>query len=198
MTQHRMDLRRLPIAELAPAPYNPRLTLKPGDSRYERLARSLHEFDLVQPVVWNERTGHLVAGHQRIEVLKHQGATEVDVVVVDLALEREKALNIALNNSQVGGDWDPGKLVDVLAELNNLPDVDATLTGFDEADINDLLLAPQPVTPDDEGAEQTVALVRVVVEIPADEWDDVRPDLDAVIARHNLTIHVQGPDSAGC
>src|SRR5690349_11529684 len=105
-----MQIQRLSISQLTPAPYNPRVTLKPGDKRYATLARSLAEFDLVQPLVWNERTGHLVGGHQRLEILKHQGETEVDCVVVDLPLEREKALNVALNNAEVAGDWEPVKL----------------------------------------------------------------------------------------
>ncbi|MFQ5734918.1 MAG: ParB N-terminal domain-containing protein [Planctomycetaceae bacterium] len=191
-----MNLRRLPLSALIPAPYNPRLPLEPGSPGYERLARSLREFDLVQPVVWNERTGHVVAGHQRVEVLKREGTAEVDVVVVDLPLAREKALNVALNNTQVGSDWDPAKLVDVMAELNDLPDFDATLTGFDAADINDLLLAPAPdMATDDLDDEDERDLVRMTIEIPPEDWDDVRPDLDTVIAQHDLTVHIQMPQS---
>ena len=35
-------------------------------------------------IVWNKRTGHIVGGHQRFKVLKHQGHTEIECVVVDL------------------------------------------------------------------------------------------------------------------
>ncbi|HTN00897.1 MAG TPA: ParB N-terminal domain-containing protein, partial [Planctomycetaceae bacterium] len=97
-----MLLRPLLIADLKPAPYNPRRPLKPGSPGWKRLERSIREFDLVQPIVWNETTGHVVGGHQRLEILKHQGHTTIDAVVVKLPLEREKALNVALNNSQVG------------------------------------------------------------------------------------------------
>ena len=64
-----MTLRTLPVSALKPAPYNPRKPLAAGSPGYRRLARSLAEFDLVQPVVWNERTGHVVAGHQRLQIL---------------------------------------------------------------------------------------------------------------------------------
>src|SRR3712207_7445335 len=124
-----MNLRTLDITALKPAPYNPRKRLEPGSARYRRLARSIAEFDLVQPVVWNERTGHVVAGHQRLQILKDRGATELECVVVDLPLSKEKALNVALNNAAVGSDWDDAKLNDLLAELADAADFDATLTG---------------------------------------------------------------------
>ena len=188
-----MNVQKLPIEQLKPAPYNPRVALQPGSPAYRRLERSLKEFDLVQPIVWNARTGHVVAGHQRIEILKYQGATEIDCVVVDLPLEREKALNVALNNSQVGGDWDPAKLVELVTELTDLPDFDATLTGFDPDDLNDLLLAPAPELPEEPEDDEATDCVRVTLEIPPDDWDDVRPELDRLVAERDLKIHVRMP-----
>lgn len=185
-------IQTVPVDRLKPAPYNPRIPLKPGTPGYRRLERSLNEFGLVQPIVWNERTGHVVAGHQRLEILKNQGVQDVDVAVVSLPLEREKALNVALNNAQVGSDWNPDKLIDVMTELNRLPDFDATLTGFDEQDINDLLLAPDPVLPQDTEPSAD-DLVRVTLEVPQDRWESVRPELDTLIAELNLTVHIKLP-----
>jgi ParB-like chromosome segregation protein Spo0J len=101
-----MELRTLPIDGLKPALYNPRVTLEPGSPGYRRLERSLAEFTLVQPIVWNEQTGHIVSGHQRLKILQDKGPTEIEVAVVDLPSDREKALNITLNNSQVGSNWE--------------------------------------------------------------------------------------------
>ncbi len=84
-----MQIEELPIGQLIPAPYNPRKVLKAGDRGYEKLVRSLAEFSLVQPVIWNRQTGHIVGGHQRVEILRAQGATTVPCVVVDLSLARE-------------------------------------------------------------------------------------------------------------
>jgi hypothetical protein len=164
-----MNIQRLPVTDLKPAPYNPRVALKPGDKRFEALARSLKEFDLVQPLVWNSRTGHLVGGHQRLEVLRSRGYTEIDCVVVDLPLEREKALNVALNNAEVGGDWDTDKLGSLLTELAELPDFDATLTGFDEKKLHDLMFQPT-LTPDDENIDEPRNTYSVMLEIPPDNW----------------------------
>ena len=81
----------VPIDQLNPAPYNPRVDLKPGDSDYERLKQSMHTFGYVKPLVWNKKTGNLVGGHQRFKILIEQGFTEVDVSVVELSLKKEKA-----------------------------------------------------------------------------------------------------------
>ncbi len=136
-----MDLHSIPIDRINPAPYNPRRDLQPGDPDYEKLARSIDEFGCVEPLVWNRRTGHLVGGHQRFKVLLARGATEVEVSVVDLPPDREKALNIALN--KISGDWDPRKLAELLDELVQVPDFDVELTGFDLPDADALIAEVQ-------------------------------------------------------
>ena len=186
-----MRIERMRIGDLKPAPYNPRVELRPGMPGYERLARSVREFGLVQPIVWNERTGHVVSGHQRLEVLRNDGVSEVEAVVVSLPLEREKALNVALNNSQVGGDWDAGKLVDLLEELCDLPEFDATLTGFDGEELRELLLEPEEKLAGDEEEEADDGLVRVVLEVPEENWESVRAELDRWAERGEVRIHVR-------
>jgi ParB-like nuclease domain len=189
-------LHSLPLDQLLPAPYNPRVPLRPGDARFEKLRRSIEEFDLVQPLVWNRRTGHLVGGHQRLEVLRHLGRTEADCVVVDLPPEREKALNVALNNTGVGGEWDVERLIEVVEELHDLPDFDATLTGFDQQELNDLVLAPDPSPAPGWGLdddEDDSDAVRVTLEVPRDRWDDVQPLLDDLLAAEPaVELHVRG------
>lgn len=89
--------RRIPISKLKLAPYNQRVTLKPGDPTFEKLRHSIETFGCVEPIVWNKQTGFVVGGHQRLEVLRQLGHTSVEVMEVDLTPEREKALNLALN-----------------------------------------------------------------------------------------------------
>lgn len=188
-----MRIETLPLAQLQPAPYNPRKTLKPGMPAYERLKRSLAEFNLVQPIVWNRTTGHVVGGHQRLEILKSQGVTAVECVVVELPLEREMALNVALNNDNLAGEWDAGKLQDLLADLEALPDFDATLTGFDEKDLRELVMAPM-VTPAIEDENEASSLVRVALDIAPDQWDAIRPDVDELLRAHpTIRAHVRLP-----
>lgn len=187
-------VQRVAVGRLQPAPYNPRIPLKPGTAGYRKLERSLSEFGLVEPIVWNERTGHVVSGHQRLEILKHQGATEIDVAVVSLPLEREKTLNVALNNREVGSDWDADKLVALVSELAELPDIDATLTGFDEKELRDLVLAPEPAAPEPEPDEPDEKTVTVRLEVPTDDWENVRPALDEFLTRFRLKVHIDVPE----
>ncbi len=132
-----IQIRRISVQAIKAAAYNPRVDLQPGDDDYEKLKRSLDEFGCVEPLVWNERSGNLVGGHQRFKVLIASGANDVEVSVVDLSPEKEKALNIALNKIQ--GDWDKPRLTALLEELSALPDFDVSLTGFDDVEIGQLL-----------------------------------------------------------
>jgi ParB-like chromosome segregation protein Spo0J len=190
-----MLLRSLPLSDLRPAPYNPRVPLQPGDPGWEKLRRSLREFDLVQPIVWNSRTGHVVGGHQRLEILRHDGHTQIDCVVVDLPLEREKALNVALNNDEVGSDWEMSKLHDLLTELRDEPGFDPTLTGFDDQQLRDLLFTPDPagLGGSDEEDDQPAGITATLI-VPHDRWESVRPLLDDLLARESaVRLHVQMP-----
>jgi len=130
-----MQMEKIKIDKLNPAEYNPRKDLKPGDSVYEKLKQSIQTFGYVEPVLWNKRTGNIIGGHQRYKVLVELGQTEIDCVVVDMDLENEKALNIALN--KVSGDWDNDKLILLISDLQG-SDFDVSLTGFDAFELDDL------------------------------------------------------------
>ncbi len=84
-----MDIRTIPIELINPAAYNPRIDLQPGDPAYEKLKRSIEEFGYVDPIIWNERTGNMVVGHQRYKILvNEQCRTEIEVSVIDMDPEQ--------------------------------------------------------------------------------------------------------------
>jgi DNA modification methylase len=132
-----MDVKRVPISQINPATYNPRKDLQPSDSEYQKLKKSINEFGFLIPLVWNRQTGNLVGGHQRLKVLIAEGAKEVEVSVVDLPLDKEKALNLALNRIQ--GQWDQEKLANLLDELTKIPDFEVGLSGFDTFEVSKIL-----------------------------------------------------------
>ena len=132
-----MNIQVINLNDFIPAPYNPRVDLKPGDEEYEKLSRSIDEFDYLEPLVVNSKTKHIISGHQRAKVLKEKGMVEIKAVVVDFTLEKEKQANLAFN--KVRGNWDRDKLSIMLAELSAMPDVDVTLTGFDLPEISEIL-----------------------------------------------------------
>lgn len=189
-----LRLETLAINRLKPAPYNPRIELQPGMPGWEKLERSLNEFQLVQPIVWNELTGHVVGGHQRLAILKHHGVQELQVAVVTLSLTEEQALNVALNNTRVGGDWDAAKLVDLLQLLDQQTDFDATLTGFSAEELRDLVLTPTPMIEESpvDGTTQAEA-VKVTWEIPLTVWPTLRPRIDELLAEFDVPVHIELP-----
>jgi ParB-like nuclease domain len=180
-----LEVRTLPLADLTPAPYNPRLKLKPDDRRYRKLAASLREFGLVEPLIWNELTGYVVGGHTRLAILNEMGVTEVPVSVVRLTPEREKALNVVLNNMEAQGRYDTGKLADLLTELSELPELE--MTGFDARDLAALTFEPAADVPTDPAPDQ----VEVTLSTDPATYDRLAPQLDELVAAFDLTYHVR-------
>ena len=124
------EVRTLPLSSLKAAPYNPR---EISAKALKGLGASLDKFGLVQPVVWNKRSGLVVGGHQRLKVLELRGVVECPVVVVDLDDTDERALNVALNHRGIEGDF-TSDLGPLLAELEaDAPEL------FSDLQLDDLL-----------------------------------------------------------
>lgn len=107
------QIRVIPLVQLKPAPYNPR---KIDRAAMAGLTRSFERFGDVQPIVWNQRSGYIIGGHQRLKVLKRKKVQEAAVVVVDLDETEEKALNLALNSPHLAGEFTDA-LQALLAEI---------------------------------------------------------------------------------
>lgn len=130
-----MHIKKMKLSDLKTAEYNPRVDLKPGMQEYEKLKQSILEFGFVDPPIYNIQTGNLVGGHQRVAVARELGLfNEIEVSVVNLPLNKEKALNVALN--KISGQWDEEKLYFL---LNELDDEAVSLTGFDTEEVDSLL-----------------------------------------------------------
>jgi ParB-like chromosome segregation protein Spo0J len=172
----------MPVAEIIPAADNPR-TLSAAAAR--KLRASITRFGLVEPLVWNQRTGRLVGGHQRLEIARSLGMTEVPVSVVDLDPAAEKALNVVLNNHEAQGRYDPAKLAVILHELDDL----GTLadTGFDPSMLANLSLESVP----DLEPLAEVGTITVSLEMADDVYALIRDRIDGLVAEHDLVAHVQ-------
>jgi len=130
-----MNIKELSIDKLNPAAYNPRKDLTPDDPEYQAIKRSITEFGLVDPVIWNQATGNIVGGHQRFKVLKEMGHKKCMVSVVDLTEKAEAVLNVVLNKAS--GEWDYPKLKDLIAEIDT-GEFDIELTGFNQNEMDQL------------------------------------------------------------
>jgi ParB-like chromosome segregation protein Spo0J len=131
-----METRKFKIDELAEAEYNPRATLTESDEEFQDLRYSIENFGYVTPIIVNGRTNTVIGGHQRLNVLKSLGYTEIDCVVLDIDGDSEKLLNVALN--KIDGEWDYGELGELLREMQSA-DADMQLTGFSPAEMEDII-----------------------------------------------------------
>ena len=125
-------LKKIEIEKLNKAEYNPRIELNETMPEYKALKRGIEQFGMVEPIVWNQRTGNVVGGHQRLTVLQDIGEKEALCYIVDLPLSEEKVLNIALN--KIKGEWDYDKLEKVLSDIE-----DKELTGFTPDELSIIL-----------------------------------------------------------
>ena len=149
-----MKIQEIEFSRLIPADYNPRVALTPDMPEFERLKNSIETFGNVEPIVWNERTGHIVGGHQRLAVLQHLGYTSAEVSVVDLDEKEEKLLNVALN--KIKGQWDYSRLEEIFQEYEL---EEAKVTGFTGQEIALILAKNDDVEdPDFLGASWVVTL----------------------------------------
>lgn len=123
-------------SEINLADYNPR---KLSDTARKQLKANIKRLGIMGGIVWNEVTGNLVSGHQRISILDEiNGYPKNDYTItvekVDLSDKEEKEQNIFLNSKSVQGEFDS----DLMANI--ITDIDPILAGLDEYDLTMLSL----------------------------------------------------------
>ena len=106
-------------------------------SEMESLRRSVSHWGMVEPLVVRRSDQLVVGGNQRLETAKALGMVTVPVVYVELPDAEAKALNLALN--RIRGEWDLPKLGELLEDLQRLPEIDESLTGFSGDEVDALL-----------------------------------------------------------
>lgn len=160
-----MNICEIAVSKIRPAKYNPRKDLQSTDPAYQRLKKAVDCFGLVEPLVWNERTGNLVGGHQRFKILKERGDEKITVSVVSLDEREEKALNLALNKHS--GEWDFSSLADLVQELD-VGDFDMEIAGFGQKELEQMATwGPDPSNPANSGSltERYAVLVECETEV---------------------------------
>ncbi len=123
-----------PIETLRPNPSNPRGML---ENARDALDRSMAEFGFIEPIIVRREDHTIIGGHMRVQAARRLGRTEVPVIFVDVSEAQARALNLALN--RIHGQWDEVLLARLLAELDADPDIDISLTGFADDEIQRLL-----------------------------------------------------------
>lgn len=128
-------MNNLAVTDIKPAPYNPR---KISEEELRGLKTSMDKFGNIAGITYNKRTGNLVTGHHRWDILnkdfddlffdhlrddihsinsKAKGFTGYLIRIVDWDKSVEKAANVAANSQQLAGKFIPEILSEVLEEI---------------------------------------------------------------------------------
>ena len=129
-----MQIEHVDIESLHPDPANPR---RISDAELEGLTRSMRQWGFVQPVLARRADNVVVGGHQRLLAARRLGIKTVPVIFVDLDVDQSRLLNVALN--KISGEWDQELLAQMLSDLSTAAEIDLTLSGFDEGELERLL-----------------------------------------------------------
>ena len=152
-----------PIKRLTANPRNARIH---GPEQIEQIRASLREFGWTMPVLVREN-GMLIAGHGRLEAAKLEGITEVPTIVARGWTEAQcQAYAIADNKLTDTSHWDEELLRLELGDLQ-AGGFDLALTGFDQDELDRLLVVDRDVDGDPDDAPEPPA---EPISRPGDLW----------------------------
>lgn len=169
-------------AALKADPKNPN-RMTPEDKA--RMVKALREFGDLGGIVLNRRTGLLVGGHQRVDVLREgrivqkdlpkpepdgtvarghieHGGRRYTLRVVDWPESKAHAAMIAANRFGRLGQDDQSILAEVLSEVRNTVS-DTDLLGFSEDEILDLQSQAEPQLPENKKELRPFRIARVLI-----------------------------------
>lgn len=110
--------KRIRRSQINFAVYNPRRISEEAEAG---LSKSLSRFGLCEALVWNEQTGNLVGGHQRLAQIDQRERGDdywLDVAAVNLDPRKEVQLNVLLNQHDIQGEFDMNALERLASEFD--------------------------------------------------------------------------------
>ena len=121
----------------------------------EDLRGSLRRFGQVWPLLVRD-DGTLIAGHGRLEAMRHEGFAEIRVIVANGWSEDQcRAFGLMDNKLALNSEWDEDLLGMELADLS-AAGVDLGALGFDDGELDKLLpLPPSSNAGGDDGPKAT-------------------------------------------
>jgi DNA modification methylase len=147
---------------LVPYARNPRK----NDHAIDRMAASIREWGFKIPIL-ARNNGEVVDGHLRLKAAQKLALTEVPVIWCDEWTPTQvKAFRLLVNRSASWADWDDELLTLELLDLK-AADIDLAITGFDPAELDDLLFRPHS---DEASAGVIPEIPTQAVTRPGDLW----------------------------
>ena len=150
--KRQLSIEYVPLTTVKRWPRNPK------EHDLGQIHQSMARFGFVNPLIVNEATGELLAGHGRLDTLEQRHAAGepppdgiqannghwmIPVVRgITLATEEAAAYTIADNRLVELGGWNDTDLAAILQDMNNLDGI-----GFDQDDLDEILKGLNPPEP---------------------------------------------------
>lgn len=118
-------LQKIDMKRLRPHPHNPRKMTK---EQYSHLKKSLEKFGLIDKPIVTKIEGcedfQVIAGHQRLKILKEIGQKEVECSICTVILSQQDIDELLIRHNKNTGEWDWDELA------NSFDVVDLFESGF--------------------------------------------------------------------
>lgn len=171
--KHKLSLpgtTEVPVEQLVP---NPRQARTHSERQIRKIAHSIRQFGFVNPVLI-DASNEIIAGAGRVEAAKQLGLTHVPTLRVEHLNDAEKrAYVLADNRLAEDAGWDRDLLAIELQGLIEL-DVSIELTGFEIAEVDQILEARAVSDQDTETEEDIVPAIdddTIAVTRAGDVWE---------------------------
>ena len=156
---------------------NPRNAHTHSKKQIRQIAKSIDVFGFTVPVIIDE-TSTLLAGHGRFEAAKLRGLKKIPAIRLHgLSEAKKRALLLADNKIAANAGWDRERLAIELPELAELlieESLDISITGFEPAEIDQLVIDFEENTVDPADDIQTDWLSLAPVSQPGDSGSSAR------------------------
>ena len=139
-----MKIEIRPIEALIPYARNPRVH---NEAQIAQIAASMVEFGWTQPLLVDGSNG-IIAGHGRLQAARQLRLSKVPVIeLAHLSETQKRAYVIADNQLTINAVWDD-ELLRIELEALREDEFSMPLTGFDEAELEELLSGDHDRGPD--------------------------------------------------
>jgi DNA modification methylase len=156
-----------PLGRLVPYEKNSRTH---SDEQILQIAQSILQFGFTQPILVDEASDGILAGHGRLKAARHLGLAEVPVIPLGHLSEAEKrAYIIADNKLAENAGWDEKILKEEMRDLM-ASDFDLSVTGFSDKELEEILDDSGEALPGETEADDAPALAQEPVARTGDLW----------------------------
>lgn len=153
----KFETKEIVRSEIKEHPDNPR---KISDSAKKKLNAGLNKYGLLEALMVNKSTMHLLSGHQRLAWLdkKHKGKQDykITINIVNIPEKEELTLLALMNQEAAQGEWDANILGRVIKDGR----LDYKTAGFDEESLG--LIVPEfNYTPSEKKARKEIDIIEL-------------------------------------